>query len=246
MKLRTTNHCVALAIASVLILQACVFPVAALRHWWGIEEGDEFELELYVESSGHTELDDGVLLRIIDTPNLTDTYSSISRIPIVEVEQSFLNGTELDLNEPWNKALEHLAYPVGDWWLLSTYIDDEDMVDYDIIEDADFWGYEWRNTLSISTTTIRASLRAVYLKDDGFLTHYVYQLLDTDTNETLEYREASRMNIQLGVDRVLSVVGPPLLFSLIALVVVLLAYRFRSRLRRSDASDAETPAQFSN
>ncbi len=228
-----------LGIVSVLILQVCVLPAVALRHWWGVEDGDEFEFELYVKSSGYTEIDDEVLLRVTNTPNLTDTYSSISRIPILEVEQSFLNGTQLNLDGPWNKALEHLAYPVGDWWLLSTYIEDEDMVDYDIIEDSDFWGYEWRNIFEISVTTVQASLRAVYLKEDGFLSHYVYRLFNTDTNETLEYREASRMNIVLGIDRVLTTMGPPLAITTIALTILLVAYRFRSRLLKNKDRDMQ-------
>ena len=225
-----------MGIVSLLILHMYAFPVLALRHWWGVEAGDEFEFELYVESSDYTELDDTVLLRVTNTPNLTDTYSSISRIPIVEVEQSFLNGTELNLDEPWNRALEHLAYPVGDWWLLSTYIEDEDMVDYDIVEDSDFWGYEWRNLLRLNGGPVEVSLRAVYLKDDGFLSHYVYQISNSATNETLDFREASRMDIQLGIDRLLSVLGPPLSLAMVALVVLLAAYRFRSRFTKHGAS----------
>ncbi|TFG13840.1 hypothetical protein EU537_05110 [Candidatus Thorarchaeota archaeon] len=224
-----TKNYLVIGIFLVVILHSYAFPVVALRHWWGIEEGDEYEFELYVESSGHIKIDYRVMLRVINTPNLTDTFSSISRIPLVEVEQSFLNGTELILDEPWNKALEHLAYPVGDWWLLSTYIEQEDMVDYELIEDSDFWGYEWRNILRISLTNIEASLRAVYLKDDGFLSHYVYKLFDTGTNETLEYREASRMNIQLGIERVLTILAPPLTIAVVALVVLLAAKRYRPR-----------------
>lgn len=164
---------------------------------WGIEEGQRFDFTLQLVQDGTLTIGEEIYLLVTDLPEFSEAFTSLNRIPLVLVNQYWINGSEYNHTLAWNRHLEHLAYPIGNWYVLTTLGEDPELSHYDIVEDDQFWGYEW--TVDSSTTNNSVTVRAIYLKEDGFLSRYHYRFWDRSLNQTIDFTEAYRPGITLNL-----------------------------------------------
>lgn len=164
---------------------------------WGIEEGQRFDFTLQLVQNGTLMIGEEIYLLVADLPEINEAFTSLNRIPLTLVSQYWINGSEYDHPLSWNRHVEHLAYPIGNWYILTTLGEDPELSHYDLVADDQFWGYEW--TVDSTTTNNSVTVRAIYLKEDGFLSRYHYRFWDRSTNQTIDFTEAYRPGITLNL-----------------------------------------------
>ncbi len=176
------------------VLSFTVNPAAAVTDQglgWGLEIGDRFDFHfVYVDSKNPVysrEFDfyfEVVSLTTIpnDITGLTVPYFNIS----CAADYYFANGTALGAYVP---ILPGLTLPVGNWSLWTSIIQtmehpSADYATFDAVESGETWSYsvDW----SIEDT-MHTQGSATYLKSDGVLTRYDWNVWDSTGSPLFEY-----------------------------------------------------------
>ncbi len=230
--MRVSMACV---LGILLLSSTCAAASASQLLAWGVEEGQEFSFRLQVLSAEYgIILDENMEFKVDSLPDLNEFFAALQRIPIVPVYAHWANGTEIESYHEWYMWVDRLVLPIGDWYLVESYILVETMDDYDSIDSDDFWGFEWSVTLEDVTVVVRT----VYYKADGFLSHYSYSESERGADSPRYIIDSARTDIPVDVLSLLSPLSQPLSVISIALapIALLIVARHRRHIKKRGAS----------
>lgn len=184
-------------ILSLLLLLSLFGPVSATNSQgfdWAVAAGDEIQFTVDASGQGVGPLHEAMYFRVDEVPELSEDFVAMNRIPIVVTSAYWGNDSEMAY-KIWYRWVERLVFPIGDWWLLRNTIVLESMDDYEPIDDDHFWGFEW--AMVDRTEGVQLNVRIVYWKEDGFLSQYQSEVLNTSSHELLSSVDAERIGLPM-------------------------------------------------
>lgn len=166
-----------------------ISPVAAATSQgleWGVALDDEFTYQMELIDDGPDSFDEGINFTIIEIPpTIDDPLTNWTHIGEVDLNVTFYNGTSLGLYTLLFLGLlvvnGYIAVPVGNYSLLtelvmaeSTWNENFTLIDNDL-----FWGMN----LTATNEDVKQTIVAEYLKEDGFLSRYLFLATNITTSE---------------------------------------------------------------
>ncbi|TFG05251.1 hypothetical protein EU538_11555 [Candidatus Thorarchaeota archaeon] len=209
---------VELLVALFLVGMFLISPVTAATSQgleWGVDDGDQFNSQLHLETSDNQTVDEGVYMEITSTPTIPNIVTEWNDLPVLGVDLAWTNGTPMGFSALLFSLIVagggRIGVPTGNWTLLSELIDDwwHDSIfapdELTVIDNYYYWGVDAYEEQGDTET----SVRLLYLKEDGFLAKYeVESTQDSDTTIITAIRDGLPSDIQvLVMDNILLIGG---------------------------------------
>ena len=183
---RTLQIFLALALVSMFLAQPAM---AASNEGleWGVAVDDEFTYRFVInDPESDMSLDEGVNITITATPSIPADVLVWGDIPDVSADIVYTNGTAVGLELLVILGIiyagGHLVVPVGNFTHLG------------VLAEADTWwtenttlvntGSEWGTHFTASEDDENLVVRTTYLKSDGMLARYQFEITNTTSGDT--------------------------------------------------------------
>ncbi|MGY5860201.1 MAG: hypothetical protein RTU63_12605, partial [Candidatus Thorarchaeota archaeon] len=196
MKKSTTIVLATILTLAILIPQSLAATSQGL--FYRMEDGDRFYFTMEIQEEGVTSYDELIYIEIEDaSKTIPDLLTNLTNLDsFTDVAFNYENDTSMGLEVLVFILALPLAYPVGNWELITTLAETDlegllfpDAREITITQNEDIWGYSYKyNTTSDSEMTVWLE----YSKFDGMLSTYYLEQLNTTTSESLGMYDISR------------------------------------------------------
>lgn len=164
-------------------------PVAAATNQgfdWGFGVNDKIEFTYQIQSASQS-FSEAMYIDIQSTPNIPDSITSWSQIPVITTASYWANNTGIS----WYALIYvglvpvggRMAMPIGNWTLLRQLVAPV-LTGEEYIDDLFYWGLVFSDDYS-ATEELRISL--YYYKSDGFLAKLLVEWWNTETESRTQY-----------------------------------------------------------
>lgn len=153
---------------------------------WGVSVDDEFQYMYSSTTPGNPDNSLEVSVIIDHLPIIDQNPQNMSQIPIIEVEVYFQNSSKWNLPPNMLEFLYSWAVPIGDWALLSTFIEtyNNSFSSLSVNEMDDCWRYNFIYDSNSSNQSYDIAI--LYQIDDGMLFSYEMRLEERISQDFIE------------------------------------------------------------
>ncbi|MFW9787842.1 MAG: hypothetical protein ACFFE2_09765 [Candidatus Thorarchaeota archaeon] len=195
MKKSATLALVALFTTMIIIPQTTAF--TSQGFFYRPENGNRFHFTLDLTDEGDVLPTEVIYIEIVDANiPIPDPVTYLGDLSYLDVVINFENDTSIGLMALTFLFILYLAYPVGNWDLLTTLAatDLEGLLfvearDITVQYDDNLWGFSYKTNNSADTET---TVSVDYSKFDGVLYSYNIENKNTTTDETISLWEFNR------------------------------------------------------
>jgi len=178
---RTLQALLAMSFLAMIMIS----PVAAATSQglqWGVAKDDQFTFKMIAVDEGDESFNEGINVTILDAPPaLDDPLTNWSNIGYSNLNMTFYNGTTLGLYGIVFLGLVAVGslfmIPIGNFTLLTELAQSSVWwnTNCSITDNALYWGI----TISGMSSEMNQTIKAEYLKEDGFASRYILQSTNT-------------------------------------------------------------------
>lgn len=176
---------------------------------WGFNDSDEFNFHLTMtgNTAGFQELDENLYIEVNEDglPVIPFAMTEWDDIPYIQGTLHWANGTTT--YEPFFNRAWRVAVPIGNWSLLSDFINYK-ISPADLTLDSQdpwFWGYSWSET----TGDVLIEVHTDYLMVDGFVARHSVVFTNTTSSTIIGTISIERLNIGQYADRIAPTIDHP-------------------------------------